>query len=92
MQFFVVYTRMGSIDGVHIGFQHNLINFLLFLGETAAHRQGTGIVGAVVHQVFGPGIHQQHIAFLQNSLMAVVVQGFAVLRQNDGERHAISIR
>ena len=44
-------------NGIHVGFQHNLIDFLLLGGELAAHGQRTRVVGTVVHLPFGARVH-----------------------------------
>ncbi len=92
VQFFVVHTRVRRVDGIQVGFQHDFVDFLLFLGELAVHGQRARVVGAVVHQSLCASVHQQHVAGLQDAVVLVVVERFAMLRQNHGEGDAVAVR
>ena len=92
MQLLVVHARMRRIDGIHVGLQHDFVNFLLFLREFAVDGQRAGVVGAVVHQSFRAGVHKQHIAGLQDAIVQMVMQCLAMLRQNHGEGDAVAVR
>ena len=78
------------LDAFHIGFQHNLIDIFLFLSKFAAHRERTRHVGAVVHQSFHAGVHQQELALLQFHVVVGIVENFAVLGEDDGKRKSVA--
>ena len=55
-------TRFGHLERMGIRGEYDFINIALHGGEPAVYRIATGKVAAIVHQVLGPRIHQQHAA------------------------------
>ena len=86
--------HVGLDDACHVvvGREDDVVNILLFLGEASADGIGAGVVRAVPLDAFASGVAQQQPTLLQNAFGIEVVERFAVLRDDRGERYALSAR
>ena len=50
----------GDADGFEVGVEDNLVDGALAVVELAAHGDGTGDVGTIVHGGFATGVHDKH--------------------------------
>ena len=85
VDFLVGDAGTGDAYGFEVGGEDDFVDGFLALVEAAAHGDGAGDVGAVVHGGFATGVHDEHASFLEAVVVSVVVEGLAVDGHDDGE-------
>ena len=73
-------VRPGQFERAVVGRQHDVVNVFLPAGETSVDRECPREVAAIVHRRLCAGIDQHQPAALQDMVVIVVMQRFAVLR------------
>ncbi len=84
----VGHSRSRQFESQFVAVTDNLIDVSLLLGESAACRQGTGEVRGIVHIVLGSCVDHHQFAWLDDLVVQMVVQGFAMLGKDGRERHS----
>ena len=92
MHVLVSYSRTGNFHRFVVTSQHDIVHVLLPLVKSATHGNRTRKVRTIIHVVLRAGIRQHHPSHGQRFTMIVIVQRFAILGKNHGERNHTPVR
>ena len=86
--------HVGLDDARHVVVrrEYDLIDLALAVGELSAHGIGARVVGAVPLEAFASGVAELQAPGLLNALGVEVMERFAVLGDDRGERYALALR